>query len=51
VASLLKDQTQITPVLGDRDPRWEAFWSRLMMFGICGVLCLEWLLRRLFKLA
>ncbi|MCE9546790.1 MAG: hypothetical protein K8T25_15025 [Planctomycetia bacterium] len=51
VASLLKDRTQMTPVLGDRDPRWEAFWIRLMMFSVCGVLALEWLVRRLLKLA
>jgi hypothetical protein len=47
----LEDQTRVTPVAGDVDPVWKAAWAKWMMFGICGLLCIEWLLRRLFKLA
>ena len=47
----LEDQMRVTPVSGDLDPIWAAAWSKWMMFIICGVLCFEWLLRRLFKLA
>ena len=47
----LEDQTRITPVSGELDPIWAAAWSKWMMFVLCGLLCFEWLLRRLFKLA
>jgi hypothetical protein len=48
---LLKDRTQITPVMGDKDQGWDALWVRIAMFGVCGALALEWLLRRLLRLA
>jgi len=51
VHSLLKDRTQTTPVLGDKNPHWEAYWARFAMFFVCGALALEWLLRRLLRLA
>ena len=51
VVGQLQDRTERTPVMGDTDPVWDAWFAKLMMFSICGVLCLEWLLRRLFKLA
>ena len=51
LVALLEDQTRMTPVAGDVDPVWEAAWSRWMMFLLCGILCFEWLLRRMFKLA
>ncbi len=47
----LEEQTRVTPVAGNIDPVWKAGWSKWMMFAICGVLCIEWLLRRLLKLA
>ncbi len=47
----LEDQTRVTPVAGDVDPVWKAAWARWMMFAIVGLLSVEWLLRRLFKLA
>jgi hypothetical protein len=47
----LEDESRTTLVAGDIDPIWKEAWSKWMMFGICGVLCIEWLLRRLFKLA
>ncbi len=49
--SLLTDQTQVTPQFGDTDQAWDQFWATWMMFFVCGILCLEWLLRRLLKLA
>ena len=33
------------------DPKKDESWLRWMMTGLCGVLCLEWLIRRLAKLA
>jgi len=51
VFSLLKDRTQTTPVLGDKNPHWEWFWARFSMFFVCGALAVEWLLRRLLRLA
>ena len=47
----LEDETRTTPIAGDIDPLFKQAWSQWMMFAICGILCFEWLLRRLFKLA
>ncbi len=47
----LKDMTRQTFVSGAPDPAWQRDWLRWLMLGICGVLCLEWLLRRLWRLA
>ena len=33
------------------DPLWERVWLGWMMGAICGLLCVEWLIRRLWKLA
>jgi len=41
--------TEVVPVAPD--PKWEEDWLRWMMIALCGALCLEWLLRRLAKLA
>lgn len=51
VWSQLKDMTRQTFVSGAPDPAWQRDWLRWLMFGICGALCLEWLLRRLWRLA
>jgi len=47
----LKDMTRQTFVSGAPDPIWQRNWLRWLMLGITGVLCLEWLLRRLWRLA
>ena len=47
----LVDQSRTTPIAGEIDPLFKQAWSQWMMFAICGILCFEWLLRRLFKLA
>ncbi|MBI2825666.1 MAG: VWA domain-containing protein [Planctomycetia bacterium] len=44
----LRDQSRTTIVLGTPDRLWDNRW---MMFGVCGLLCTEWLIRRLVKLA
>ena len=51
----------ITTLLGDRtrtiiepdapDPIWEETWMRWLMYVVCGLLCFEWLIRRLFRMA
>jgi hypothetical protein len=47
----LKDasRTELIPVAPN--PKWEETWLRWLLIGLCGVLCLEWLIRRLAKLA
>ncbi|MEX0867949.1 MAG: vWA domain-containing protein [Pirellulales bacterium] len=51
VMTQLQDRTEITPVEGDTNPLWDAFWAKWMLLGIATLLCAEWLTRRLFKLA
>ena len=51
LVSSLADETRVTPLQGDIDPVWAAQFSRWMLLAICGVLCCEWFLRRLFRLA
>jgi hypothetical protein len=48
---LIKDRTEVTYLAGITDPDFQQQWSAWLMGGICGVLCLEWLIRRLSKLA
>ncbi len=47
----LADRTMIERAVVASDPRWEETWLRWLLIAICGVLCLEWLIRRLMKLA
>jgi hypothetical protein len=47
----LRDRTSIAVVAAAPNPRWEETWRRWMMVALCGALCLEWLIRRLVKLA
>ncbi len=47
----LKDRTTTVIQRGTPNPKWEEMWLRGMMVLLCGLLCLEWLVRRLVKLA
>ncbi len=47
----LKDRTKTSILASAPNPLWERSWLRAMMLALSAVLCLEWLLRRLFKLA
>jgi len=53
LASELKDRTRTVVHTGTRTPNplWEETWRKWLMYILCGVLCLEWLVRRLAKLA
>ncbi len=51
LAELLPDRTSTIIQTEAPDPQWEETWLRWMMIALCGVLCLEWLMRRLVKLA
>jgi hypothetical protein len=51
LAAQLKDQTRLTVRSGDRDKPWEQLWGTWLLCGVCGALCLEWLIRRLSRLA
>jgi hypothetical protein len=47
----LRDRTSTTIIPVAPNPAWEETWLRWMMLALCGLLCLEWLIRRLVKLA
>jgi hypothetical protein len=47
----LKDRTATTVLTAAPNPEWEETWLRWMMIALCSLLCLEWLVRRLMKLA
>lgn len=47
----LEDKTQETYVSGKKDRQWEENWMHWMLGIICGCLCIEWITRRLFRLA
>lgn len=51
LAGHLKDRTRISIVTSGPNPESEFPWLRMMMFVLCGLLCGEWLIRRLLKLA
>jgi hypothetical protein len=44
----LRDQSRTITVLSDPTPLWDNQWT---LTGLCSLLCLEWLIRRLSKLA
>jgi len=47
----LKDRSRTESVPVAPNPEWEEEWLRWMLIGLSGLLCLEWLIRRLAKLA
>jgi hypothetical protein len=47
----LKDRTSTVILTAAPNPQWEETWLRWMMVTLCGLLCTEWLIRRLAKLA
>lgn len=47
----LKDRTSVAIQPIAPNPQREEAWLRAMMVALCGLLCLEWLVRRLLKLA
>jgi hypothetical protein len=53
LASLLetRDQTRTTYQTGARDPVWDETWMMTLLLLIVGLLCAEWIVRRLFRLA
>jgi len=51
LANLIEPQDQVTFLAGSPDRDFERQLMGWLMAGICGVLCLEWLIRRLSKLA
>lgn len=48
LVTLLKDQSRTTIKLDQPDRLWDNWW---MLATVCGLLCLEWLVRRLVRLA
>lgn len=51
VASLLRDRSRTSVQTAMPDPLWEETWLGWAMCILCGLLCVEWLIRRLLKLA
>lgn len=51
VANLLLPQDQVTYLPGTPDQEFDRLLMTWLLVLICGVLCLEWLIRRLVKLA
>jgi heme/copper-type cytochrome/quinol oxidase subunit 4 len=51
LASQLHDRTEVTYLAGIADRDFEHQWLRGLLIAICGLLCFEWLVRRLVKLA
>jgi hypothetical protein len=47
----LADRTEVTYLAGVADRDFDQNWTRGLLLVICGALCLEWLIRRLSKLA
>jgi hypothetical protein len=47
----LHDRTEVTYLAGITDRAFEQQWMQGLLIVICGTLCLEWLIRRLSKLA
>jgi hypothetical protein len=48
---LLKDRTRTSILTAAPDRLWEQTWMEWVMYILAGLLCLEWLIRRLLKLA
>jgi hypothetical protein len=48
VVAQLRDASETLPLTDTPHPLWDNQW---VMLGLCGVLCVEWLLRRLARLA
>ena len=48
---LLKDRTRTSILTAAPDRLWEQTWMQWVMYVLAGLLCLEWLIRRLLKLA
>jgi hypothetical protein len=51
LVSQLEDRTQESFVPGQKDRVWEENWMHAILGMIAGCLCLEWLIRRLCRLA
>jgi len=47
----LRDRTKTVILTAATNPAWEEAWLRWLMIAVLSVLCLEWLFRRLSKLA
>ncbi len=47
----IKDKTKTIVLTEIPNPDWERDWMRWMLLALCGLLCIEWLVRRLLKLA
>ena len=47
----IKDKTKTIVLTEIPNPDWQRNWMTWMLLAICGLLCIEWLIRRLAKLA
>ncbi len=51
IVELLPDRTRTNVIPLAPDTKWQYEWLKWMLVVLCGLLCLEWLIRRLVRLA
>jgi len=51
IDQLIESRAETRTLRGTPDPVFGEWWNKILLGVICGALCLEWLLRRLVKLA
>jgi hypothetical protein len=51
IATQLESREKVTYLAGVSDQQFDFYWMRGLLFFICGALCVEWLIRRVAKLA
>jgi hypothetical protein len=51
IGELIESRAETRTLRGTPDPVFGERWNKILLAVICGALCLEWLLRRLVKLA
>jgi hypothetical protein len=51
ITAQLKARPKVVTLTSAMNPQWEETWLRWGMLAICGLLCLEWIIRRFVRLA
>jgi hypothetical protein len=51
IDQLIESRAETRTLRGTPDPAFGEWWNKILLTVICGALCLEWILRRLMKLA
>ena len=51
LARLIDSRAEVQTIRGAPDPDFTRWLNKILLAVLCGCLCLEWILRRLLKLA